>query len=160
MILMTQQTILQRMRIALLALSAFIFFGTVFELILTEHYKTTTQFIPFVLSGLGFLSVLAVLIRPNRWTLRVMRWLMLIIILGSLFGIWEHLEGNFAFQFEMRPSATLKDVFWKALKGAAPLVAPGILAFSGLMALIATYFHPAIVESQQTAPSFDMAPSN
>ena len=139
---MTESRITNRIRLALLVLAAFICAGTAFELWLTGHYEGWTQWLPTILASLGFVSILVVLIKPTKLSLRVMRWLMVIIIAGSLFGIWEHLEHNFAFELEIRPNATANEVVMDSLKGANPLLAPGILAFAGIIAVIASYGHP------------------
>ena len=71
---------------------------------------------------------------------------MLVGLVGSLFGIYEHLEHNIEFALEIRPNAAVADVFWGALAGANPLLAPGILAFMAILALAATYYHPALAK--------------
>jgi hypothetical protein len=63
---------------------------------------------------------------------------------SRLFGIFEHIEHNFGFALEIQPNATAPDVFWAALGGANPLLAPGILAFAALLALAASYYHPLL----------------
>jgi hypothetical protein len=73
---------------------------------------------------------------------------MLLVGLGSLFGLYEHIEHNLAFELEIRPTAAVNDVFMEALKGASPLLAPGILGLAALIALAATYYHPALVKRE------------
>ncbi|MDQ3928868.1 MAG: hypothetical protein M3328_06945 [Chloroflexota bacterium] len=53
---------------------------------------------------------------------------------------------NFAFEREIRPAAPTGDVLMAAIKGASPLLAPGILLFAALLGLAATYYHPALGE--------------
>jgi hypothetical protein len=60
-----------------------------------------------------------------------------------LIGIYEHIEHNLAFELEIRPNATAGQVFMEALGGASPLLAPGILALAAILAIAATYYHPA-----------------
>jgi hypothetical protein len=90
------------------------------------------------------LAVVAALFRPNRATLLVLRGVMGLVTLGGLFGVYEHLEHNLAFELEIRPTATVTAVLMEALKGASPLLAPGILALTALIAIAATYYHPAL----------------
>ena len=141
---MTSQIVEQRLRWFLLSLAGFVFLGTVVELWLEEHTESATQFIPFVLCGLGFLAVVAALINPNRVTLLALRGVMGLVALGGLFGVYEHLEHNLAFELEIRPTATVTAVLLDALKGASPMLAPGILALTALIAIAATYYHPAL----------------
>lgn len=141
---MSAEIVLARLRRFLLGLAGFMSIGTIVELALTEHWEDAVQILPFVLAGLSFITIVAVLIRPQVGALRVLRWLMVVVLIGSLFGIYEHLEHNIEFALEIRPNAAVADVFWSALAGANPLLAPGILAFSAILALAATYYHPAL----------------
>ncbi|MBX3086226.1 MAG: hypothetical protein KF716_31610 [Anaerolineae bacterium] len=141
---MSTGVIERRIRLLLLILVAAICVGTVTELILRKHTGETIQFVPFVVSGLGLLSVIAVLVRPQATTIWVLRGVMVLAIGASLLGMWEHLETNYNFESEMRPNAAFTDVIVPTLMGAAPLLAPGILALGGVLGLAATYYHPAL----------------
>jgi hypothetical protein len=118
--------------------------GTVLELWLAKHTKEPLQLVPFVLCAVGLIAVLGALLRPRRVTLMILRGVMAVLIGGSVLGIYAHLEGNIAFALDIRPTATVRDVFFGALRGSAPLLAPGILAVAGIIALAATYYHPAL----------------
>jgi len=133
-----------RLRRFLLIMVEFLCIGTVIELWLSKHTKETQQFIPFVLCASAFLSVLAVLVRPQRSTILILRVIMVALVLGSLLGVYYHLSSKFAFEAEMRPGTATFDTLLIALMGAAPLLAPGILALAGTLALVATYYHPAL----------------
>lgn len=111
--------------------------GTVLELIFSKHFESPVQSIPFVLCGLGLLA----LFRPRRGTIWVT---MLLVGLGNLFGIFEHVEHNFAFELERRPHAVAGDVLWDALQSAKPRLAPGMLGLTPLLALAATQYHPRL----------------
>jgi hypothetical protein len=137
-----------RLRRALLLLAGFIFSGTLVELWLVDHMKEPIQVIPFVLCGLGILVVAGVLIAPQRRTLYALRGVMLVVMVGSVIGMYEHLEGNFAFEMEIRPGATTGDVVMPAFKGANPLMAPGMLAVAAALALLAAYYHPQLARQQ------------
>lgn len=141
---MDAELINHRLRLFLLALAGFIFVGSVVELALAGHTESPVQWIPFVLSGLGLVAVTAVLAWPGRFTIFALRGVMGLALLGSLFGMFEHIEHNLAFALEIRPNATVSDVFFEALRGANPLLAPGILALAALLALAATYYHPTL----------------
>jgi hypothetical protein len=136
--------IIERLRRFLLALAGCLCIGTTIELVLAEHTEDHIQLVPFVLCALGLIAVLMTLIRPQRLTLLALRGVMGLLILGSLFGIYEHLQSNIAFELDIRPGAVVFDVLFEALKGAAPLLAPGILALAGVLAIAATYYHPGL----------------
>jgi hypothetical protein len=139
--------IAQRLRTFLLALAGSMCAGTIIELLLAEHTESPTQFIPFVLCGLGLAAVAAALLRPSRSTLLALRAVMALLLAGSLLGVYEHFEGNLEFVQEIRPAATFAAVWLEVLKGAAPLLAPGILAVVALIAIASTYYHPALARS-------------
>src|SRR3712207_1888614 len=141
---MNSATVLSRLRLFLLSLSALIFVGTVIELLLTEHVESVTQLIPFALCGVGLVAALIVLWRPRRAPLLGLRACMVLVALGSLFGVYEHVASNIAFQREIRPNAPTRDVVLGSFGGASPLLAPGILAVAARLAAAATNHHPAL----------------
>lgn len=145
---MPAELLLQRLRRFLLGLAIFICMGTIVELWLSDHDQQTLQYIPFVLSTLGLLVSGVVLFRPNRNTIRALRMVMPLVALGSLAGIGLHLRGNFAFEMDIRPNATASEVLMDALKGAAPLLAPGIMALAAALALAATTYHPVLQDKE------------
>jgi hypothetical protein len=145
---MTAELIVQRLRRFLLILAAFICLGTIVELWFTEHFEEPLQLIPFALCIIGFISVLGVLFRPQRRTLLGLRAVMVVVGLGSGLGIFLHVVNNFDFELEIRPNAAAGDVLMDALRGANPLLAPGVLALAATLAIAATYYHPALEKHQ------------
>lgn len=148
---MDTATVEQRLRIFLLRLAGFICAGTVVELLLSKHTETLTQLIPFVLCGLALIVLLAALLRPNRATLLALRGVMGLLIAGSLLGVYEHIENNIELELELRPGAATGALLLKALQGASPLLAPGILALAAVIAIAATYYHPALAQRANSA---------
>lgn len=142
--MVTASVIEWRLRRLLLLLTFGICGATIAELLLNEHTQETVQFVPLVVATLGILSTGAVFIRPNPTTLRFLRGVAVLMIVASLAGIGFHLRGNFSFELEIRPNAAFTDVIMDALMGAAPLLAPGVLALGGILALATTYYHPAL----------------
>jgi len=136
--------VLGRLRTFLLTLAAFMALGTIFELLLTEHWDGPAQILPFVLCLFSFFAIAAVLFKPSHGTIRAMRWITTLTFLGSLFGIFEHIGHNYGFAQEIQPNAAGSALIWSALSGANPLLAPGILAFMALLALAASYYHPSL----------------
>ncbi|HEX8472752.1 MAG TPA: hypothetical protein VF666_01840 [Pyrinomonadaceae bacterium] len=147
---MSPADILSRLRRFLLVLSVSLFGGAVLELWLVNHTEDAVQLIPFVLCGFGSLAALAALFRPRRATVWCLRVCMLLVLCGALFGIYEHVENNIAFEREINPAARTGDVLWSALGGANPLLAPGVLAVAAILSLAAAYRHPATSEHEET----------
>jgi hypothetical protein len=141
---MSADLILARLRRFLLGLAAFICVGTMVELALAKHWEGPIQLLPFLLAALSLVTIGAVFLAPTQRRLRLLRWITAITLAGSLFGVFEHVEHNIEFALEIRPNAAVGDVFWEALAGGNPLLAPGILAFMAVLALAATYYHPAL----------------
>jgi hypothetical protein len=133
-----------RLRLWLLLLVAAVYPGTVVELVLEKHYDKLLQFIPFALCIAGFLTVALVILYARKLTIWLMRAVMFVTMPATLFGMWEHLDGNLDFQREIRANADTWEQLTYAIHGAAPLLAPGILALAAGVALIATYGHPAL----------------
>lgn len=145
---MTPEHIESRLRRFLLLVTASIFVATPVELVLEEHTKEPLQLIPFVLCGVGLLTIVAALLHPQRTTMLALRGIMLLVALGGLLGIGLHLLSNFEFEREIRPNTTMGDAIINTLKGANPLLAPGILVVAALIAVAATYYHPALGRDQ------------
>jgi hypothetical protein len=136
---MSAAIVLRRLRRFLLVFSALLFGGAVLELLLVEHTADFVQLIPFAQCGLGLVAVLAALWRPRRGPLLALRVCMGLVVLGSLFGVYEHVTNNMAFEREINPGASTGAVIRAGIKGANPLLAPGILAAAAVLALAATY---------------------
>ena len=142
--MMSPAATLFRLRRFLLVLSILLFGGTAVELLLVKHWGDPVQLVPFALCGLGSIAALLALLRPRRATLLGLRACMGLVVCGSLFGIYEHLSNNIAFQREIKPNAPMADRLASAVAGANPLLAPGALAVAAALALAASYNHPAL----------------
>ncbi|HKO45517.1 MAG TPA: hypothetical protein VJU84_19735 [Pyrinomonadaceae bacterium] len=131
--------VLRRLRRFLLLLTISLFAGALVELWLVGHTEDVIQLVPFVLSVVGIVVSLLVFLRPSSGTIQVMRVWMAVVFLGTLLGVYFHIEGNVLFQREVDPSTTTSQLVWEGLGGGNPLLAPGILAIAALLAVAATY---------------------
>jgi hypothetical protein len=147
---MSTAEVLRRLRLFLLLLSSLLFAGTLLELWLVNHTEDLIQWVAFVLAGLGLLATLFFLLRHGRRTVLVLRASMFLVVLGSFFGIYQHVSNNIAFEREIQPNATLTRLVRKGLGGANPLLAPGILAVAGLLALAASYKYLVTDDTEST----------
>lgn len=141
---MNADLLLTRLRQFLLAVSAFLFAGSFAELLFIKHTKEPVQWIPFGLCLLGVAVIAWAWLRPQRTTMLALRGSMGVIVLGSLIGLTMHIQNNISFQLEVHPGSTLLQTILAGLGGASPLLAPGILAVAAVLALAATYYHPAL----------------
>jgi hypothetical protein len=125
-----------------------LFSGALIELWLVGHTKEAIQWLPFALCILGSIAVLLVLFRPGPGTIKALRISMGLIALGTLLGIYLHVEGNVSFAREIQPNLPTTDLVLKGLSGANPLLAPGILAVAAVIAVAATYRLTAVTNSR------------
>ena len=141
---MSAPSVEQRLRLFLLGLAGLMCVGTTIELAFSGHTKRPIQYLPFALCGLGLAVILGVLLRPQRGTIWALRSVMAAIVLGGFLGMYEHVRSNLELVMEVRPDTALATALWKSLGSAAPLLAPGILGLIALIAVAATYSHPAL----------------
>jgi len=99
--------------------------GTLGELVLTAHWGDALQLIPFAMAGL--LAVWSAALLAGR-DLHGTRLVMPLVMASSIAGGVLHARGNRAFEVEVHPNASWVDQGLAAATGAAPLLAPGILA--------------------------------
>lgn len=140
---MNAAEVLRRLRRFLLLLSIMLFGGALIELWLVDHTKEVFQLAAFVLAGAGSLAALLALLRPGRASVQILRACMIVIVFGSIFGVYEHVAGNVAFEQEIHPDAGNAQLLSRGLRGGNPLLAPGVLAIAAVVAWSATYRHYA-----------------
>jgi len=123
----------------------FIAIGTVMELYLLEHYEDRLQLIPIVCIAL--LLVLVIVLRFQKS--KVLEWIYKLVLLltsaSGAYGVFLHLNANYEFEQEMRPSAKAWDLFVESLSGALPTLAPASMI---VLALIG-YSYLTLLKQQQ-----------
>ncbi|HEX7090583.1 MAG TPA: hypothetical protein VF192_10655 [Longimicrobiales bacterium] len=132
---------LRRLLLAILAIGMI---GLAAELVLLEHTEERVQFVPFAALGLGLISTVLVAVRPGRGTLRWFAGVMAACVLAGLLGLVMHYRGNVEFELEMHPELDGLALFWEAMRGATPALAPGALSQLGLLGLAVIYRHPLL----------------
>jgi hypothetical protein len=141
---MTADDVLTRLRRVLLALATMLLLGTLVELWLVNHTEDAIQWVPFVLCGLGLLAIVLYVFRKAPATIWFLRIVMTLMILGSVLGIYLHVSRNMALEREIHPNASTSQVWRKGFGGANPLLAPGILAISAFLMLLASYKYDVV----------------
>ncbi len=129
-----------------LILGVFLFglVGTGAELILLEHTEDVWMWTPLALMGAAVLVLVLYGLLKSPRVLRGFQGVMLLFIVSGCLGLWFHYKGNVEFELEMYPSLGGFKLFWEALKGATPALAPGTMIQFGLLGLLYTYKHPAL----------------
>ena len=134
----------QRLRSIQLAIGGVGFAGLIVELVLLEHWARPLQLVPFFLCGAGVAAIATFALLPTRGTGRLLQGIMVLVAVGAVIGMVQHLQGNLAFEREIFEDAPLSEALGNAIRGVAPLLAPGGLALGALVAASATYRHPAL----------------
>jgi len=132
---------LRRVLLALVALGSI---GLVVELILLEHYDSAWQWTPIALLGVMLPVTLVVWLRPGRVVLRVFQAGMALFVAAGLLGLWLHYRGNVEFERERDAALSGWALFWEAMRGATPALAPAALTQLGLLGLAFAHRHPVI----------------
>lgn len=133
------------LRQLVLALVLFGIVGLEIELAFLRHADSFAKWIPHVCLLLGLVVTLAVYLSPRKPVLRSFQTIMVLYLLMGALGVYFHLRGNIEFAVERDPSLSGLKLLWKSLRGATPALAPGALAQLGLIGLLYTYGHPALV---------------
>ena len=95
---------------------------------------------------------------PGRRNIRVLQGTMILFVLSGLAGFILHYQGNAEFELEMYPSLKGMKLFWEAIQGATPTLAPGTMIQLGLLGWVYTIRHPQL-GSSKGGPSDDKGKS-
>ncbi len=138
-------------RRALLALTMAGILATTFELASERHWNGVEQLIPWV--ALGVLAIALVLACLRNGTAQLLaRTLAVLVMCASLYGVFDHATANhhsgpldqrYADTWDAIPAT---EQWWLAITktvGPAPTLAPGILAQTALMLVLAGLLHGA-----------------
>lgn len=132
---------LRRVLLALVFLGAG---GLALELLLLEHFESAWQCTPLALLG-AVLAAAGVLVRrPSARAVRIFQLLTVLCVAGGLLGLYLHYRGNVEFELEREPLRRGVALFWEAIRGATPALAPAALSQLGLLGLAYTFRHPAL----------------
>jgi hypothetical protein len=137
----------RRLRTILLAILMISMAGTGMELLLLEHTETIWQVIPLLCLVAGLVALLGAALHPTRFLLRLLQGVMAVSVLSGLLGLYLHLKGNREFELEMYPTMRGFELFKNSMMGATPALAPGAMAWLGLLGLAYTYRHPKLRET-------------
>ena len=138
---------LRRILLALVLLGAV---GLLVELALLEHFDSVSQWIPLALLAVVLGAVAGVRAQRGPRAIRFFQAVMALCVLAGAVGILLHYRGNVEFELERDGSLRGLALFWEAIRGATPALAPGALSQLGLLGLAYTYRHPVLRPSTTT----------
>lgn len=136
--------LLRRLLVWLVLLGAI---GLLVELLLLDHFESAWQVSPLALLAGAIASAAAVAARPSRRTMRLFRWTMGLCAALGLIGVYLHYRGNVEFELERDPARRGLALFWEAIRGATPALAPAALSQLGLLGLLYSFRHPVLRRS-------------
>jgi hypothetical protein len=128
----------RRLRILLLALFLFTLLGAAAELLLTSHTEGW-QLVPLILMMLSVAALGWFAIVRNKAGLRLFQGIMVCCIISGAAGVLLHFNSNEEFALEVYHGLAGLDLLWKSVKGAAPILAPGIMVQLGVIGLVYAY---------------------
>ena len=98
--------------------------GTAVELYLLDHYEDVYQLIPLICIGALLATVVAMLYWRASRLIGVFKVLLVLTALSGGFGTFLHLQANYEFELEMKPTAGEWDLIVESFSGALPALAP------------------------------------
>jgi hypothetical protein len=144
-------TVLKRVRRFLLWLLGAEMIGVGAELLLISHWEDWWQCTPLVALTLGLVVLSGHLILQNRASLRTIQFVMVLLVLSGVLGIWLHYDGRVEFRRELDPTLAGWRMFRAATTGSTspPLLAPGIMIQMGCMGLLCV--HGQLADGRQNS---------
>lgn len=122
--------------------------GTGVELVLLEHVEDAWQWAPIALLAASLVALGWHAARRGApggaRRVRAFQAIMVLSIVSGLIGTILHYRGNVEFALEMQSSLGGLALFWEAMRGATPALAPGTMIQLGLVGLAYTFRHPAL----------------
>lgn len=134
------------LRRALLGILTVGVLGTLGELYLIGHFDQWWQVVPVAALGLALPLIAICWVAPRAVVLRTLQGLMLAFVLIGVAGVYQHYSGNAEFEREIFPDLAGWELFWDALQGATPALAPGTMSLLGLTGLAFGFRHPRLAD--------------
>ena len=133
---------IKALRAAVLFIFALGVVGTGAELVLLEHTEDLWQWVPLVLMAVSAIVLVWLVTVGGRASLRAFQAINALFVVSGFVGLFLHYRGNVEFEMEMYPTLSGLKLFWEAITGATPALAPGTMLQLGLLGLAFTYNHP------------------
>lgn len=102
----------------------FFLFGSLIELYLIRHYEDLIQLIPILCIAVSLVSLFALFFRFSKHTIYAFKLSLLVNCFVGLLGFFFHLNSNYEFEKEMKPTSNYWNLFSESLSGALPALAP------------------------------------
>ena len=120
---------------------AFLFMtiGTLLELYLLNHYENILQLIPVFCIAIALISSMFIYFRRSKASFNIFKIVLFLTSISGISGVFFHLQANYGFEQEIKPTANFWELFLESISGAFPVLAPlsmVVLALIGYSYLI------------------------
>ena len=123
----------------------FMIVGSLLELYLLDHYEDTWQLIPILSVGTTLVTLLILFFKKTTKVVNLFKAVLILTALSGVYGVYLHLQSNFEFEQDMKPTATNFELITDSLSGALPTLAPMSLV---VLACIG-YSYLILIQQQQ-----------
>ena len=113
-----------RLKQVLVLALLFMMIGTLLELYLLEHYEDTWQLIPVLCIGVALVNLCVLFYRRSQAAIHLFKLVLVLTTFSGVYGVYLHLQSNFEFEQDMKPTATNFELITESLSGALPTLAP------------------------------------
>jgi len=130
-----------RLKQVLVLALLFMMIGTLLELYLLDHYEDTWQLIPVICIGVALINFCVLFYRRSQAAIHLFKLVLLLTSFSGVYGVVLHLQANYEFEQDMKPTAGFWQLFSESISGALPTLAPMsllVLACIGYSYLILT----------------------
>jgi len=98
--------------------------GTLLELYLLDHYEDTWQLIPVLCIGVALVNLCVLFYRRSQAAIHLFKLVLVLTTFSGVYGVVLHLQSNFEFEQDMKPTAGFWQLILESLSGALPTLAP------------------------------------
>ena len=113
-----------RLKKVLVLALLFMMIGSLLELYLLDHYEDTWQLIPILSVGTTLVTLLILFFKKTTKVVNLFKAVLILTALSGVYGVYLHLQSNFEFEQDMKPTATNLELITESLSGALPTLAP------------------------------------
>ena len=130
-----------RLKQVLVLALLFMMIGTLLELYLLDHYEDIWQLIPVICIGAALINFCVLFYRRSQAAIHLFKLVLLLTSFSGVYGVVLHLQANYEFEQDMKPTAGFWQLILESISGALPTLAPMsllVLACIGYSYLILT----------------------
>lgn len=134
-----------RLKKVLVLALLFMMIGSLLELYLLDHYEDSWQLIPILSIGTTLVTLLILFFKKTTKVVNLFKAVLILTALSGVYGVYLHLQSNFEFEQDMKPTASFWQLITDSLSGALPTLAPMSLV---VLACIG-YSYLILIQQQQ-----------